>query len=67
MAEPSTYLSPLGIDVTIAELDEVEGIVDLRLEVLEGHMSVRVVVGILELAGQSAREYGQWLGTNLLG
>ena len=31
MAEPSTYLSPLGIDVTIAELDEVEGIVDIRL------------------------------------
>lgn len=67
MAELSTYLSPLGIDVTIAELDEVEGIVDIRLEVLEGHMSVRVVVGILELAGQSAREYGQWLRANLLG
>ena len=41
----------------------------------EGHHNIlneakklgRVVVGILKLAGQSARAYGQWLSANLLG
>jgi len=68
MAHVGTQLAPLGVGAAIGELDEVEGIVDVGLQVVDCHMAGGgILVRVLELARQSDAQYGQGLGANLLG
>ena len=66
MAHLCTQLTPLGSRSTIGELDQVEGIVDIRLQVVDSHVRVLVIVLVLELAGKAAAQHRQRLCSNLL-
>lgn len=61
-----TQCTPLGTDGAVGELDEVEGIVDIRPQVVNGHVGVFIIVLVLILAGQPAVKDGRRVGANLL-
>ena len=67
MSHVGAQLAPLRGDGTVGELDEVEGVVDIALQVLHCHVGVGVLVVVLILAGESYGEDGQWLCADLLG
>ena len=66
MTHVGTKLTPLGGDTTVSKLDEVESIVDIRLEVVYSYMCILIIVAVLILASQAYRQNRQWFGTNLL-
>ena len=66
MAHLGTYLSPLRVGRSVGKLDEVEAVVDVRLQLVEGYMGA-LLVPVLELAGEADAEDGQGLGTDILG
>ena len=50
VAHLSAYLTPLRVDGTVGKLDEVERILDIAVEAVEGYMNTRLGrVWILEL------------------
>ena len=55
MTHLCAYLTPFAVDRTIGKLHKVEGILDIRIELVEGGMYAGLGgIGILELAGESA-------------
>ena len=66
MAHIGTELTPLGGNRAIGKLDQVEGIVDVALEILDCYMRIRILIIVLILASQTYRKNWQWLCTNLL-
>jgi hypothetical protein len=59
MAHVCTYLTPFRGNGTVGKLHEVEGILDVTVEIIDGHMYAGFRgVGVLELAGQSATDDG---------
>ena len=56
MSHVGTKLAPLGVYATIGKLDEVESIIDIRLEVVNSYMRILIVIAILILASQSYRQ-----------
>jgi len=59
-------LSPLARHRTVGKLDEVEGVVNVGLQVFDGAVGIAGIVLVLVLAGQSHRKDGQRLGPDLL-
>ncbi len=53
--------------VTIGKLNEVEHVVDVGLQLVNGHMSIAAVGAVLKLTGETYTHDGQWLCTNLFG
>ena len=67
MAHVGTHLAPLAADWTVGELHEVEGILDIVVEVIDSYVYAFLRgIGVLELAGESAGDDGQGLGTEVL-
>ena len=67
VAHVGTQFTPLRIGSAVAELDEVEAVVDVGLQVGGSHMHAGgILVVVLILAGQSDVEDGQRLGTDVL-
>ena len=67
MAHVGTQLTPLRVGTAIAELDEVEAVVDVRLQVTGSHMHTgSVLIVVLILASQADIQDRQRLGTNIL-
>ena len=64
MSHLCAQFSPLCVGRAVSKLDEVECIVDVRLQFFERHMCADVVV--LELTCQTDAYHWQWLGTYLL-
>ena len=58
-----THFSPLRIHTAIGELNEVKGILDIRIEFCYWHMSTLII--ILELAGKAHTDNWQRLSTYL--
>ena len=55
MTHVGTQLAPLGVDIAVGKLHEVEGILDIGSQVVEGYVDTWLGgVGILELTAQSA-------------
>ena len=65
MAHVGTHLPPLGIGGAVGKLDEIEAVVDIRLQLIHRHVGT-LLVPVLELAGESDAEDGQRLGTDVL-
>ena len=67
MAHLCTHLTPLRIHRTIGKLHEVEGILDITVEVVESHVHTGLRgIWVLELTGQSARDHRQSLAAKVL-
>ena len=67
MAHVCAHLTPLAVDGAIGELYEVEGILDVTVEIIDGHVYAGLRgVWVLELAGQSATDDGQGLTAEVL-
>ena len=64
MAHVGSQFAPLGGGGAIGKLYQVECIVYVRLQVVKAHVGVLVIVFVLELAGQSATQYGQRFGSD---
>ena len=62
MPHLSTFLTPCRGGITIGKLDEVETIIDIRFQLVNRYISLRVLA-VLELAHV---EYGEGLSTNIL-
>ncbi len=56
--------APLGVGAAISEFDEVEGILDIGLELVYRHVGAFFMV--LELAYEAYAEHGQRLGSDFL-
>ena len=54
--------APFGGGVAVGELDEIEGVLDIRVDVRDGYYFPGI-----ELAGHTAVENGQGLGADILG
>ena len=68
MSHLGTQLTPLRIGAAVGKLNQVKGIINIRLQVIYRHMhTVGILVGVLILAGETHIQYGQSLGTNVLG
>ena len=68
MPHVGTHLAPLGVDVAIGKLNQVQGILNIGTKIFQGYVYARLGgVGVLELAAQSARDDGQRFGTDVLG
>ena len=67
VAHVGTYLAPLAVDGTIGELHEIEGILNIGIELVEGCMYAGLRgVGVLELTRESAADDGQGLRAEIL-
>ena len=67
MAHLSTYLSPFRVDGSIGEFYEVEGILDITVEIVDSYMYTGLRgIGVLELTAQSAADDRQGLTTEIL-
>ena len=64
MAHVGTQLTPFGISTTVGKLNQVECIVNIGLQIINGYMELFAVV--LELTGQSHADHGQRSGTDFL-
>ena len=49
-------LTPFGWRGTVGKLDQVEGIVDIRLQVVDSYVRVLISILVLELAGKALRQ-----------
>ena len=65
MTHLGTHLTPLRCSGAVGKLDEVEAVLDVRLQLVDGHMGA-LTIPVLELAGHTHVEYGQRLGTDVL-
>jgi len=66
VAHVCAHLTPLRVNGAVGKLHEVEGILDVVIEVVEGHMHALLRgVGVLELAGESAGDDGQGLAAEV--
>ena len=59
--------SPFACDGTVGKVDEVECVVDVRLQVVHGNMGVLIVIGVLKLAGKAATQDRKRLGSDSFG
>ena len=63
----STQLCPLVLGwVAVRELNQVEHIVNVRLQLIHWHMGIATIATILELARKTHTHHRQWFCTNLL-
>ena len=66
MAHVGTYLAPFGIDRTIGKLYQVEGILNIGVELIETSVNTRFRgVRVLELTGESTTDNGQRLAAKV--
>ena len=67
MTHVGTHFSPLCVHITISKLDEIESILDVRLKVVERHVTgLLVLYLILELTSQSAGNHRKGITTEVL-
>ena len=59
--------APFACDGSVGKVDEVECVVDVRLQVVHGNMSVLIVIGVLKLAGKAATQDRKRLGSDSFG
>ena len=68
MAHVGTQFAPLCVSTAVAELYEVEAIIDVGLQVAHSHMNAGcITVVVLILAGQTYVQNGQRFGSDVLG
>ena len=67
MPHVGTKLTPLSGHVAVCELNEVERIVDIALQIINGNMNAcSILVIVLELAGQADTQHRQSLRAKIL-
>ena len=61
----SANLTPLRVCRTVGELNQIEAVLDIGLQLVVWYVGI-LCLPVLELAGHTDIEYGQWLSTDIL-